>query len=184
MPRNSRIEPVMAVLALLLSAASFVPRDPLTGLETFAESLPGPAGAILDLVILPLRLLSGFSFMLGTALLALLIWRRVGMGAPRTGRFQPLLLPVLGLIWLVVQAAPFFTVPAGGSIRPMGWALYVFMSALTLACGSVLNTLSAFKNGGNRVVCSLAMLLSLTMVVIPSLSLHAVARLKGFTLAP
>jgi hypothetical protein len=181
---SPRTKPLLAVLALLLCTWYVVAEDPMTSLDAFAESLPDPLQVVLVIVVLPLMLLFGFSFMLGTALLALLVWLRFGGDTPSSSRFQPVVLPLLSMLWVAVQAAPFLSVPAGQSIRPMAWAMSVFIGALVLTVYSFVTTISAFKKRGNRVVCTLALLFSVTIIVLPTLSLHTVAKIKGFTLAP
>ena len=66
----------------------------------------------------------------------------------------------------------------------MAWAAYVLLAAVALTVLSVVSTVSAFKRRGSSVVCVLALVLSLAVIVTPTVSLHAVAKIKGFTLAP
>jgi hypothetical protein len=181
---SARTKPLLAVLSLLLCTWYVVARDPMTSLDAFAESLPEALQVVLVIVVLPFMLLFSFSFMIGTALLALLAWLRFGRATSSPGWFQPIVLPLLSMCWAAAQAVPLFRVPAGEAIRPMAWAAYVLMGALALTVLSIISTISAFKRRGSSPVCVLALALSLTVLVIPTLSLHAVAKIKGFTLAP
>lgn len=153
-------------------------------LTPFVESLPEWLQMGLCVIVMPLMMLYGFSFMLGTGICALLLWRRVASGAATSHALYPLVLPVLCILWLALQAAPFLRVPAGSSIRPMGWAAYTLMSALLLMVFSIIRSVAAFRSGKHKLICSVAVLLSVAVIAVPSLSLHGVAQLKGFSLSP
>ena len=116
--------------------------------------------------------------------LGVMAWKRFSRSAARGGVLEPLALPLLSLILVGAQALPFLVVPGGTSIRPMAWGAYVVAAALGLAALSLARSLSALKRGGNRAVCAAAMVLSLAIVVVPSLSIKAVAGIKGFRLGP
>jgi hypothetical protein len=182
---TARTQVLIWLLALLLCAWQFVSTDdPMFLLTPFAESLPESLQVLLCAIVIPLMLLYAYSFMLGTGICAFFLWRRVAVGPATSHAFFPLLLPLLCILWLALQAAPFLRVPAGTHIRPMNWTACTFGSAVLLTVFSIIRSIAAFREGKNKFVCSVAMLLSVAMIIVPSLSLIGVARLEGFGLSP
>jgi len=156
------------------------------GLGSSVDQLPNPLQMVLGLtILLPLMLLYGFSFMIGSGLLVFFVWitmrRKLSVYSLD---LTPLALPALGAAWLAAQALPFLMVPRGTPIRPIGWAFYVLLSALALTILSVGMTISHFKKKRNKTVCALGILFSIALMVIPSFSLGTVARIKGLILEP
>jgi hypothetical protein len=182
---TSRTRAWACALAVVLCAWPVIPgADPAPWIDRFARSGSHSREVVACIVGLPLMLARGFSFMIGSGALALMAWSRLKQCAIAKGRLQPILFPLLSLILVAAQALPFVTVPGGTSIRPMAWAAYVLAGALGLAVVSVVRTISAFRRGANKLVCFAALLLSLATVAMPTLSLHGIAIIKGFSLAP
>ena len=129
-------------------------------------------------------LLHGYSFMIGTGIIALMAARAYRQRLPNTHTFRPLLFPVVSIAWLAMQATPFLRVPSGSSIRPMGWAAFTMMSALLLMLGSIGTSIASLRKQENKTGSVLSIILSLAIIVVPSLALHAVAQIKGFRLSP
>jgi len=153
---------------------SWVPPHPPQSLEP-----------VFGMLMMPFLFFYGYSFMIGSAIITLLIWfaTRKWMSVHPCA-LEPLLFPVLSLLWLVVQALPFLQIATGTPIRPMGWALYTGLSALGLMIVSIVRTIGMFKKGMNKVVCLLATLVSAVLIAAPSVSLNAIARFKGLILEP
>ena len=146
---------------------------------------PQPMEALFAILMMPFLILHGLSFLIGTAIVTLLAWlasKRWVCVHPSV--LEPLLLPVLSAVWLVIQVLPFLKLPTGTPIRPMGWALYGGVSALALTIRSVIGTFAMFKKGKNKLVCSLALIVSLILIAVPAMSLHTVAHAKGLILEP
>ena len=182
---TSRTRVWVCALAMVLCAWPVIPgADPAPWIDRFAGSGSHFKEVVACVVGLPLMLARAFSFMIGSGTLALMAWWKLKQGAAAKGRLQPILFPLLGLILVAAQALPFVTVPGGTSIRPMAWAAYVLAGALGLAVVSVVRTVSALKRGASKPACGAALLLSLATVTMPTLSLHTVAIIKGFSLAP
>ena len=146
----------------------------------FVESLPGfVQHVVATLIVMPLLLLHGFSFAIGTGILAVLAWRKIS-------RFETLQipsLPVLSIVWLALQAAPFLSIPEGESIRPMTWAVFAFIAAVFLIILSIYNAIAAMLNGKSKIICIMSICISAFIITIPYLSLQAIAEFKGFTLS-
>ena len=87
---SARTKPLLAVLSLLLCTWHIVAQDPMTSLDAFAESLPEPLQVVLVIMVLPFMLLFSFSFMIGTALLGLMAWQKLGGQASGLVGFSPL----------------------------------------------------------------------------------------------
>jgi hypothetical protein len=182
---SKRFQILLVLLAVGLCLWPMIPgADPALCLERLGKGASKPVEAIVTIVGLPLMLLYGFSFMIGSGTLGVMSWRWLRRRAAANGLMQPILLPLFSAVMVGLQALPFLVVPAGTSIRPMAWAAYVLVGALALTIISVARSISALKRGGNGLVCITAVVLSLGIVVMPSLSLKAVAWIKGFTLAP
>jgi hypothetical protein len=182
---TSRTRVWLCVLSLMLCAWPVIPgADPAPWIDRFARSGSHFKEVVACVVGLPLMLVRAFSFMIGSCTLAMMAWSRLKQGAVGRGRLQPILFPLLSVILVAAQALPFVTVPPGTSIRPMAWAAYVLAGALGLAVVSVVRTISEFRRGANKLVCFAALLLSLATVAMPTLSLHAIAIIKGFSLSP
>jgi hypothetical protein len=79
-------------------------------------------------------------------------------------------------------AVPFAATPSGTSIRPMGWAMLVFMVG---ALAFFLGALSAIVDvmSGKRVHALIGFVLCASTFFAASGWLHLIAILKGFTLA-
>ena len=149
------------------------------------NSLPEPVQMALCFVVMPLMFLQGFSFMAGTAILAAMLWFAGRKSiAIHAAALMPLAVPVLSALWLAAQALTFLTLARGTSIRPMGWALFVGMSSIALMILSIVNTVLQFKKGNNKIICSIALVLSLLVIAVPSVALHAVAQIRGLVLVP
>jgi hypothetical protein len=152
-------------------------------MQRSAKGVPESVQTAVTIIGLPLMLVHGLSFIIGSGTLGLMAWQRFSRSAAKNSVLEPLGLPLLSLILVGVQALPFIVVPAGTTIRPLSWAAYVVAAALALAALSIARTFSALKRGGNKAVCIAALVLTLAIVVVPSLSLKAVASIKGFRLA-
>jgi hypothetical protein len=176
------------VLALLAGALCLWPMvrgaDPALLIDRLGKGPSGPVQTIVGIVGLPLMLSYGFSFMIGSGTLGLMGWLRLRRETAAGSTLHPALLPLFSAVMVGIQALPFLTVPAGTHIRPMAWAAYVLVGAIALTVISVVQSISALKQGGKMPACVLALVLSLGIVVIPTLSLNAVAKIKGFSLGP
>ena len=183
--KSRRTTYVLLVVAIVLIVwAMIAGDDPLGPLGPLAERLPSVWQAVSLIVLLPLMLLSMFGFQIGTAILALLALLAINRrNAAHPSRMEPLVVPVLSMIWLAAQALPFLRTPAGTAIRPMGWAGLMFMSALCLMVLSLVSTIRQFLKRGNTIQCWLAMLMSFGLVPVPFLSLYAVAWVAGLSFA-
>lgn len=95
-------------------------------------------------------------------------------------------------LWLAVAAngtvfllsIPFYQVPAGAQIRPMGWAFWMFgiaVGALSLIPVVILELWWSDIRGRSWVV---ALLLALTPLPLSELMLHHAMWLRGFELSP
>ena len=177
-----RLKRLILVLALCLCAASFV--DLVDVYLHFGDSLPEAWRIVLAVCMSPLIILYGFGFFLGSGVFAVFAWRKLSEDLYRSHTFQPLALPLVSITWLALQAAPFLGVPSGTPIRPMAWAVFTGFSALVLMAGSVSASIAAFRRGKNMCACTFAIVLSIVMLVVPSLSLRGVASLKGLYLEP
>ena len=182
---SPRTRACLCVAALVLCAWPLIPAaDPLPWITQGTQTGSGLKRAVVSIVGLPLMLAHGWSFMVGSGALALMAWLRIRQGAVAQGRFGAIVFPLISLGLIGVQALPFLSVPAGSSIRPLAWAAYAVGGALALAVISVVRSISALRRGGPWWVCLGAVLLSVGIVIVPSLSLKAVAAIKGFSLAP
>jgi hypothetical protein len=181
---TARAHVLIWLLALLLCAWPVSTDDPMFLLPSFADSLPESLQVLLFVIVLPLGLLHGFSFMLGTGICAWLLWRRVAGGAATSHTLYPLVLPLLCILWLALQVAPFLLVPKGSSIRGLGWSAYTCLSTLLLMVFSIRSSIAEFRRGKHKFVSSVAVLLSVAIIFVPTLSLQCVARLTGFRFAP
>ena len=181
-----RLKGLILILALCLCAVSFVDMEDAFTLLVgdFVDSLPGFLQIVLAACMIPLVVLYGFGFFLGSGVFALVAWRRLSEDPYKSHALQPLALPFLGITWLALQAVPFLRVPSGTPIRPMSWAAYTLLSALVLMAVSVSASIAAFRRGKNKFACTFAVILSIAMLVMPSLSLRGVALLKGLQLEP
>ena len=181
---TKRTTTLLCVLAALLSAWSLIAADPFALVGDSLESLPEPIQMVVCVVMMPFMLLHGYSFMIGTGIFALLAARACRQRLPKTHTSGPLLFPMVSIAWLALQATPFFRVPAGSSIRPMGWAAFTMMSAFLLMLCSLGTSIASLRKQKNKTGSVLAIILSLTIVVVPGFALHAVAQIKGFSLSP
>jgi hypothetical protein len=181
---SARTRVWVCALAVVLCAWPIIPgADPAPWIDRFARSGSHWREVVASIVGLPLMLARGFSFMLGSGTLASMAWSRLKHGAVAKGALRPMLFPLLSLILVAAQALPFITVLPGTSIRPMAWAAYVLAGALGLTAVSVVRTIGEFRRGANKLACTAALLLSLAAPAMPTLSLNAVALIKGFSLA-
>ena len=145
---------------------------------------PNPQRAFVCLLGLPFRL-SGFTgFLAGTMLLALIVWERLLRQPFRSHALQPLVLPVVGALWVAAQAVPLLFVPPGSSARLMAWAGMALCAAFTVMIVGMANAAYGWNQGKNRLVRVLAMLLSIGVLAVPSLAMHTAASAVGFTLSP
>ena len=185
MELSARTQKIIYCLSGALCCWPLIPgADPLSWMQRSAKGAPQAIQGVVAIVGYQLMLLYALSFMIGSGALGVMAWKRFSRSAARGGVLEPLALPLLSLILVGAQALPFLVVPGGTSIRPMAWGAYVVAAALGLAALSLARSLSALKRGGNRAVCAAAMVLSLAIVVDPSLSIKAVAGIKGFRLGP
>ncbi|HUI06128.1 MAG TPA: hypothetical protein VL486_03905 [Verrucomicrobiae bacterium] len=150
----------------------------------FGDSLPESWQIVFAVCMGPLMMLYGFGFFLGSGIFAVFAWRKLSEDPYKSCALQPLVVPLLSITWLALQAVPFLRVPSGTPIRPMGWAFFTLLSACVLMVVSVIASFLAFRRGKNKFACAFAVVLSIAMLVVPSLSLCGVARLKGFLLEP
>lgn len=181
---TKRTTTLLCVLAALLSAWSLIADDPFALVGDSLDSLSEPVQMVVCVVMMPFMFLHGFSFMIGTGIFALLAGQACRRRLPETHTFRPLLFPIVSIAWLALQATPFFGVPAGSSIRPMGWVAFTMMSALLLTLGSLGISIASLRKQENKTGSVLAIILSLAIIVIPGFALHAVAQIKGFSLSP
>lgn len=184
MTRRTKI--LLIALALLLCTWSFAgSRDPFWMVDLLMKGSPDSVQMAFCVVLIPFMFLQGFSFHVGTAILTLLVWfermKRLGVHA---SDLPPLTLPMFSYLWLATQAVVFLSLPRGTPIRPMGWALCVGSASLVLTILSIANTVAQFKKGKNKVKCSIALLASIFVIAVPSLSLHIVAQIRGLVLEP
>jgi len=175
---------LLCIMAGLLCAWSLIAEDPFTFLDSFANFLPEALQMVLVLVMMPFMLLHNFSFMIGTGILGVLVLRQCRQEPLQSHALRPLVFPLLSMVWLTAQAAPFLCVPAGSSIRPMGWAMYTMLSALVLMLVSLGASIASLRKQKRKTASVVAILLSLAIIVVPSLALQAVAQIKGFNLSP
>ncbi len=153
-------------------------------LDAIPDSMPEPLQMILGGVILPLWMLSQLSFLAGPVLVAAVGWSVVHSAVP-CGRFlSPLVTPVFGALYLASLALPFLGVPEGTWIRPMGWAFFSLLAAAATAGSCIALSAWDYRNGKSKVMCIAAGVLSIPLIAVPALSLHAAAWYKGFHLSP
>ena len=178
---STRSKVLLIIISLLLCTWSIVGPNPMAALSPFAESQPKALQVVLGLVVLPFWLCFNFGFMIGTALLGFLIWLRFGRASVNRSWFQPVVLPVLCVLCEAIQAAPYLRVPAGASIRPMGYFLCALISGLAFTCLSVASVIVYWsKVRRNYGMCTVALVLGLMALPVGLLSLRAVANIKGF----
>lgn len=168
----------------MLCAWSVLGVDPFSLLGESVDSMPEPIQMLLCDVMMPFMFLHGFSFMVGTGILALLALRAFRFRLPESHAIRPLIIPCLSIAWLALQTAPFLQVPAGSWIRPMGWAMYTMLSALGLMIFSLSASIASLRTQPSKITSVIAILLSLAIIVVPSVALHAIAQIKGFNLSP
>jgi hypothetical protein len=182
---TSRTAIVLIIIALFFCLLPFFVSmerfDSFLDTLDFVESLPEFVQQVVGtLILMPLLLLHGFSFAIGTGILAILLWRIIS----RFETLQIIALPLFSIVWLALQAAPFLSIPAGESIRPMGWTAFAFIAAVFLIILSVYNAIAAMLNGKSKIISLASICLSAVIITIPALSLNAVAAFKGLTLSP
>ena len=177
---------LLVILAVLLIVLSIVgPEDPFSVLDSVVIRFSDSLQVVLTIFIIPLIMLHGFSYMIGTGILALIAGYSVKKWDAANSRYwRPLTFPVISLLWLVSQALPFLSIPTGTHIRPMGWAMSVMMSSLTLMVIGITRSVVSFRRGQNKTACSLSLLVSIALLIVPSISLHVVASVKGLILSP
>jgi len=176
---------LLLILAVLLCVCHLVPlQDPFSLLEPFARGLPEALQMALAMLVTPLMMLYSYSFAIGTFIGALIVWLTLSREPAKSHPLHPLVLPILSILWLTVQAVPFLQVPPGSRIRPMAWAAYTLTSALALMTLSIIQNIGLIRKGKNEFICAISLFLSVAIIVVPSFSLHTVARIQGFELAP
>jgi hypothetical protein len=101
---------------------------------------------------------------------------------PASGKIA-LVTGILGNGIVIAYSLPFFAVPRGSGIRPMGWAALMFLIAFwTLIVGLPFSLIS-FKSCSKR-VSIISLLLSLTPLPLASTLLHLIAAICGLELEP
>jgi|GEM_PF-7050148 len=175
---------LFCILSALLCAWPQLAPDPFWLLDVTAKSVPEPIQWVLCIVMIPLMFLHGLSFMSGTGILAWLALRTCLARFQQSHAYRPLILPCLSIVWLVMQATPFLSVPAGSWIRPMGWAALTMLAAFLLMIFSLSASIASLRRQHNKPVSVVAILLSLAIIAVPSFALNAIASIKGFHLSP
>lgn len=174
---------ILAALLIVLSAVG--PEDPFSFLDSVMTRFSDSLQMVLTIFIMPLMMLHGFSYMIGTGILALIAGYSVKKWDVANSRYWgPLTFPVISLLWLASQALPFLSIPTGTHIRPMGWAMSVTISSLILMVIGITRSVVSFRSGQNKSACSLSLLVSIAFLIVPSVSLHIVASVKGLILSP
>ena len=176
----------LIILAVLLIALPTIgPENPFRLLDPIMSRFSDSVQMVLCIFIMPLMALHGFSYMIGTGILALLAGHSVrNRVLVNPQPWEPLAAPSISLLWLASQSLPFLRLPAGTPIRPMGWAMYVMMSSLILTIVCIIKTIASLRKGKNKTACVVALIVSIGLLIIPSVSLHTVARVKGLVLSP
>jgi len=124
-----------------------------------------------------------FCFMAATGILAFFLWSMVSASTAKTHLLYPLVLPLIIAAWFAAQSLPFFRVPTGEWIRPMVWSRLMCLSLPVLMLLSFGVTINEFLKQRKILPCALALLLTLSIVLVPFLSLALVSRIKGFELS-
>lgn len=149
--------------------------------------VPAHPSMLLTILLLPIMacfsILYGFGYIVGTGILAWNV-RTLMLRDRKLVNPAAIFIPLLCDVYVFAQALPFFEVPRGESIRPMGWSAITFLLAVAMTIYGVSYAAMQLRAKENKIICTIGILVGLLPYPIMLFSLNLVAAIKGFRLEP
>ena len=149
--------------------------------------VPAHPSTLMTILLLPIMacfsILYNLGYIVGTGILAWNV-RRLMLRDQKPVIPPAILIPLLCDVYVFAQALPFFEVPRGEQIRPMGWSAITLLLAFSMTIYGVSYAVRQLRAQENKIICAVGILVGLLPYPIMLFSLNLVAAIKGFRLEP